>query len=76
MHERKWPRIVFGTLCGLLAAAMPGARAVAAGDAVSALTALPGLVTAVYSAFKGAPNQKDVLHSPLAFAALAQERLT
>lgn len=76
MHERKWPRIVFGTLCGLLAAAIPGARAVATGDVTSALKALPGLVTAIYTAFSGTTNQGEILRSPLAYAALAQERLT
>jgi hypothetical protein len=76
MHEQQWPRIVFGTLCGLLAAAIPGARAVATGDITQALEALPGLVTAIYSAFSGTTNQREILRSPLAYAALAQERLT
>lgn len=76
MHERKWPRILFGTVCGLVAAAIPGGEAIATGDFTSALKALPGLVTAIYSAFSGATNQNEILRSPLAYAALAQERLT
>jgi hypothetical protein len=76
MDERKWPRIVFGTLCGLLAAAIPGAEAIATGNVISALKALPGLATAIYSAFSGAANQSEILRSPLAYAALAQKRLS
>jgi len=75
MHERRWPRVVFGTLCGVFAAAVPGIQAVATGDATPALTALPGLVCAIYSAFKESPIQKEILRSPLAYAALARERL-
>jgi len=76
MRERKWPQIVFGSLCGLLAAAIPGAEAVSTGDVTSALKTLPGLVVAIYSAYSGAKDQREILRSPLAYAALAQERLT
>lgn len=76
MHEIRWPRVLFGTVCGLLASAIPGAEAIATGNITSALKALPGLVTAIYSAFSGAMNQNKILSSPLAYAALAQERLT
>lgn len=74
MVERRWPRIVFGTFSGLVAAAIPGAAGIATGSVESALSALPGLVTAVYSAFAGATQQKDILRAPLAYAALAQEK--
>jgi hypothetical protein len=76
MHERKWPRILFGTVCGLVAAAIPGAEAIATGNITSAVKALPGIVTAIYSAFSGATNQNEILRSPLAYAALVQERLS
>jgi len=76
MNEREWPRIVFGTFCGLLAAAIPGVRGVVTGDVTSALEALPGLVTAIYSAFSGTTNQRKILDSPLAYAALAQEQIS
>lgn len=76
MNEKRWPRIVFGTFCGLLAAAIPGAEAIATGNIISALKVLPGLITAIYSAFSGATNQDEILRSPLAYVALAQEQLT
>ena len=76
MNERKWPQIVCGTLCGLLAAAIPGVKALATGDVTSALGALPVLVAAIYSAFSGKANQREILRSPLAYAALAQEQLS
>ncbi|MHC1729377.1 MAG: DUF6236 family protein [Syntrophobacteraceae bacterium] len=75
MHERRWPGIVFGTLCGLSAAAIPGARAVATGDMVSSLAALPGLIGAIYTAFKGIKEARQRMpRTPLAYAALAQDR--
>lgn len=74
MRERKWPHVNFGTVGGLLAAAIPGAEAIATGDIESALKALPGLATAIYFAFSGATNQSEIMRSPLAYAVLAQKR--
>ncbi len=74
MLERKWPQLNLGTICGLLAAAIPGAETVATGDIVSSLKALPGLVAAIYSAFKETPDQSEIMQSPLAYAALVQRR--
>jgi len=76
MNERKWPRIVFGTFCELVAAAIPGAEAIATGNTISALKTLPGLVAAIYSVLNESTNQDKILCSPLAYAALAQKRLT
>ena len=74
MLERKWPQLNLGTVCCLLAAAIPGAEAVTTGDTASALKALPGLVAAIYFAFKETPNQSEIMQSPLAYAALFQRR--
>ena len=75
MREKRWPRLVFGTFCGLLAAAYPGAQAIQTGEISSALGALPGLINAVYHAFSGTPNQREILNSPLAYAALSKKQL-
>jgi len=75
MNERRWQRIVFGGLCGIVAAAIPGVTSVATGNAPLALAALPGLVSATYSAFQGMPKlQKEILRDPLAYAAYARKR--
>ena len=71
MKRRNWSRLLFGTVCGVSAAAIAGVRAIGTAD----VSALPGLVRAVYSAFGGSPNQQEILNAPLAYAALAQERL-
>jgi hypothetical protein len=68
----RWPRIVFGTLCGVAAAAVPVATAVAGGAALAAAGAAPGLASAVYAAFGG--TKQDWRGSPVAYAALAQNR--
>jgi hypothetical protein len=70
----QWPRIVFGTLCGVVAAAVPFATAVAGGAAVAAAGATPGLASAVYAAFGG--DKADWQGSPVAYAALAQSRFS
>lgn len=75
MRERNWSRIVFGTFCALVAA-MDGAEAIATGDIIEALKALSSLIGAIYLAFSGTPKQQEILRSPLAYAALAQQRLT
>lgn len=69
--KRRWPRIVFGTLCGVLAAATPVATAVAGGAALAAAAGAPGLATAVYAAFGG--EKTDWRGSSVAYAALAQK---
>jgi hypothetical protein len=70
--KRRWPRIVFGTLCGVLAAATPVATAAAGGAAVAAVGGVPGLASAIYAAFGGA--KEDWRGNSVAYAALAQER--
>jgi hypothetical protein len=67
----RWPRIVFGTLCGVVAAAVPVATAVAGGAALAAAGAAPGLASAVYAAFGG--TAQDWHGSSVAYAALAQK---
>jgi hypothetical protein len=68
----RWPRIIFGTLCGVIAAAVPVAGAVAGGAALAAAGAAPGLASAVYAAF--GDSKGDWQDSSLAYAALAQNR--
>ena len=75
MHERNWPRIVFGTLCGISTGAIPCIEAAVTGNVASALKAIPGLATAIYCAFRESTPRKQVLKSPLAYVALAQEKL-
>jgi hypothetical protein len=70
--QRRWPRVVFGTLCGVLAAATPLGIAVASGAALAAAGAVPGLASAVYAAFGG--QKDDWRDNSVAYAALAQER--
>lgn len=68
--KRRWPRIVFGTLCGVLAAATPVGTALAGGATVAAVTGVPGLAAAVYAAFGGEKN--DWRGNSVAYATLAQ----
>jgi len=72
MKQRRWPRIVFGTLCGVLAAATPVATAAAGGAAIAAAGGVPGLASAIYAAFGGEKN--DWRGNSVAYAALAQEQ--
>lgn len=75
MNERRWRRIVFGDICGIVAAAIPGVASAATGNPVLSLAALPGLVHATYSAFQGKSRiQKEILSDPLAYAAYAGRR--
>lgn len=74
MHERRWPRVIFGSFSGLVAAAIPGVQGLLTGDPVLAAGAAPGLITAIYAAFSGSPQQHEVLRSPLAYAAVARDR--
>jgi len=77
MSERQWPRIVLGEVCSIVAAAIPGISAVATGNASIALAALPGLISATYLAFRGAPErQREILRDPLAYAAYARRRFS
>jgi hypothetical protein len=68
----RWPRIIFGTLCGVVAAAVPVAGAVVGGAALAAAGAAPGLASAVYAAF--GDSKQDWQGSSVAYAALAQNR--
>lgn len=77
MNERRWPRIVLGEVCSIVAAAIPGISAIAAGSAPLALASLPGLVSATCLAFKGMPErQRQILSDPLAYAASARRRFS
>ncbi len=75
MHERKWRNVVFGTVCGLIAAAIPGARAAITGDLTGVGLQVPAFIAAVYRGIAELRPTRD-LNSPLAYAALAQEHLT
>jgi hypothetical protein len=74
MSERRWPRITFGTVCSLVASALPGYQTVVERDLSSALLTGVGLLAAVYSAVASVPRPREVLRGPLAYAALARER--
>src|SRR5262249_26242771 len=74
MNERRWPRLVFGSLCGILAAAVPVAGAAMGGAALAGAAGAPGLASAVYAAF-GGHKEPGWEESYLAYAALARQRL-
>jgi hypothetical protein len=71
--QHRWPRIVFGTLCGVLAAAVPVGTAAAGGALLASAVGVPGLAAAVYSAFDG--GKSDWRDNSVAYAALAQSKL-
>lgn len=71
----QWPRLVFGTLCNVLGAAIPVGAALATGALPVAGAALPGLMNAVYSAQAAVRSSGETQRHPLAYAALARERL-
>jgi Family of unknown function (DUF6236) len=75
MNARSWPRLVFGTLCGVLGAAIPVGAALATGAIPAAAAGAPGLASAVYSARQAMRRGEDLKNAPLAYAALARERL-
>lgn len=75
MREANWRGIVFGTFCSLAAAAFPVGAGVVTGQPVIAAGSVPGLVNAIYNAFRESQQQRQIIESPLAYAALAQERL-
>jgi len=71
MHERKWPKIILGTV----AAAMPLAGTLITGFLPLALLDLPPLAVAIRSAFGEAKKgNKEILESPLAYVAMTQEK--
>lgn len=70
MKERNWGKIIFGTFCGLTAAAIPGVKAIITDDIGTGLESIPGLIGALYSAYEmHHEKQKAILESPLAYAA-------
>lgn len=75
MRERNWPRISKGTLCSLVAGTVASTAAIATGNVPGAAAGLIGIAGVVYNAFTGSPQQQEIMRSPLAYAALAQERL-
>ena len=75
MNDRRWPRIVFGTLCGVLGAAIPVGAALATGAIPAAAAGAPGLASAVYAARQAMRGGEDFENAPLAYAALARKRL-
>lgn len=75
MHARSWPRLVFGTLCGVLGAAIPVGTALATGAIPAAAAGAPGLASAIYSARQAMRRGANLENAPLAYAALAREHL-
>jgi uncharacterized protein DUF6236 len=75
MNARSWPRLVFGTLCGVLGAAIPVGAALATGAIPAAAAGAPGLASAVYSARQAMRRGEDFENAPLAYAALARQHL-
>lgn len=76
MKEKNWNRIVFGTVCGIGAAAIPGTRAIIERDWAAGLETIPGLMGAVYAAYDGFESkQKSIISSPFAYAAYVKREL-
>lgn len=67
--------LVFGTLCGVLSAAIRVGAALATGAIPAAAAGAPGLASAVYSARQAMRGGDDFENAPLAYAALARKRL-
>ena len=74
MQARRWPRIVFGTVCSLVGCLIPAVQLRAGMDPFSGLGAGAGLANAVYNAF-GDRAQSEMLQRPMAYAALARTHL-
>jgi hypothetical protein len=72
MQERRWPKVVFGTVCGVAALGVGTGLAVATGGAAIAL-AVPGVVKGAYDVVEGV-RKRDPSHSPVAYAALAEKQ--
>lgn len=66
MHARKWPGLVFGTLCTIAAAAMPLGTTLTAGATLGTAAAAPGLAGAIYSAYRQTGSDKKERNAPLA----------
>ncbi len=72
MRGRNWPGITLGTICSVSGAALAGAGALAGQpEAMAGL-----LLGAVAAALKNAPPENAALGHPMAYAALAQARLS
>jgi hypothetical protein len=73
MSERGWPRIVFGSIGGLgaAAAAVASPLIVDGGVATSAFAA-PGLLPALYVLFTTVRRDSGLDSKPMAYAAVAQ----
>ena len=76
MKEQHWSKLTFGTCAGLMAAAIPALKASVGGNVSEALIAAPGLISAIYLAYKGRKDrQEEILSSPLAYVVMAQKKL-
>lgn len=72
MHEHHWPKIVFGSFCGLVALVPPVLAA--AGSPGAIVPTLPATAAGAYGAwdlFRSALTRSD---SPLAYAVLAKDK--
>jgi hypothetical protein len=74
MTERRWPKIVFGTILGLVAAAAPVAVSGVAGDVAGLAAGTPGLANEAYRAWSER-TRSTWTDAPLAYAALAGREL-
>jgi hypothetical protein len=75
MGQRRWPRIVFGSVAGVAAAATAvAAPFIVGGGVTAAALAAPGLLPAVYIALGDVKRRPDFGRRPMAYAALADRR--
>jgi hypothetical protein len=75
MGQRRWPRIVFGSVAGVAAAtAAVAAPFLVGGGVAAAVLAAPGLLPAVYTALENVKRRPDFGQRPIAYAALADRR--
>lgn len=76
MQERRWPGILFGTVCSLTTAALTGVEAAFTGSPAWGAVAIPAVITAAHTALAERRNRDRWLADrPLAYAAIAKEKL-
>jgi hypothetical protein len=74
MQKRRWPKIVFGAISGIVAVGVTAGLAIPTGGIGIALAA-PGVVSGAYAAVEAVPK-RDLRRSPMAYAALAEKHFS
>jgi hypothetical protein len=75
MNEGRWRRIGLGALGAVVCGSIALADAILTGGMLTQASTSLGLVSAVYAAYGGARTPQELLARPMAYGALAQQRL-